>query len=185
MAIIMLTKIKIAIEDCQTHLNDKNANGTVIESYLTQHLLILLSADMQQAIYDCLDEKAKQATNQTIQPARERLRSRCFSFKYLSSTRKNIVREVKYGGIAGFVTRFGPDARQKFDDCLKDKAREITRYANAIKNRDLVAHTHGAQVTFTDIQKAVDAAELILSAVKSALDIDDPALVSALSSHSN
>jgi len=172
MAIIMLTKIKIAIEDCQTHLNDKNANGTVIESYLTQHLLILLSADMQQAIYDCLDEKAKQATNQTIQ-------------KYLSSTRKNIVREVKYGGIAGFVTRFGPDARQKFDDCLKDKAREITRYANAIKNRDLVAHTHGAQVTFTDIQKAVDAAELILSAVKSALDIDDPALVSALSSHSN
>lgn len=168
MVLIMLDRTKLALKECQKHLIDTEASGTAIESYLTQHLLVLLSADMQQAIYGCLNRKAKQTSDQSIQ-------------QYISSTRKNIVREVTKSGIAGFVKRFGIDAKQKFDDCLKDKEQEVTRYGNAMENRDSVVHKQGVQVTFREIEQAVEAADIILSAITCALDIVDYAQASEAS----
>ena len=156
---IMLARTKLAIEECQEHLEDTKASGTVIESYLSQHLLVLLSADMEQAISECLDKKAKQESQKSIQ-------------EYISSTRRNIVRGVTKSDIAGFVKRFGTDASQKFDDCLKEKGQEVTLYGNAIKKRNSVAHEQGVKVTFPEIKQAMKAAEIILSAVTNALDID-------------
>lgn len=161
MVYIMLVRTKLAIDECQKHLDDTKTNGTLIESFLTNHLLVLFSADMQQAIYECLDKKAEQANEDSL-------------VEYVSSTRKNIIREVTKSGIAGFVNRFGSGAKQKFDGCLRGKEQEITRYGNAIENRDSIAHRQGAQVTFLEIKQAVDAAEIILSAVAIALDIDVP-----------
>lgn len=156
----MLLRTKKALNDCQKHLEDTDTSGTAIESYLTQHILILLSADMQQAIYGLLERKAEQASEKSIQ-------------EYVYSTRKNIIREVSKSGITGFVSRFGTDARRRFDDCLKDKEQEISCYGNAILNRDSVAHGQSVQVTLSEIMQAVDAAELILSAVEIALEIND------------
>lgn len=160
MVIAMLLRTKTALKECQEHLKATAASGTAIESYLTQHILVLLSADMQQAIYGLLEKKAEQVSEKSIRG-------------YVSSTRKNIIREVTKSGITGFVSRFGTDARRKFDDCLKDKEQEISWYGNAIVNRDSVAHRQGAQVTFSEILQAVAAAELILSAVEIALEIND------------
>jgi len=156
----MLLRTKNALKDCQEHLDATAASGTVIESYLTQHILVLLSADMQQAIYGLLDKKAEQVKQESMQ-------------LFISTAGKNLVRGVKKNAIAGFVNHFGKDAKEKFDIYLKDKEQEITRYGNAIGNRDSVAHKQGAQVTFSEIRKAVTAAELILSAVEIALDIND------------
>lgn len=160
MVIAMLLRTKTALKECQEHLKATAASGTVIESYLTQHILILLSADMQQAIYELLEKKAEQVSKKSIR-------------EYVSSTRKNIIREVTKSGITGFINRFGIDAKRKFDDCLKDKEKEISCYGIAIDNRDSVAHRQGAQVTFSEILQAVTAAELILSAVETALEIND------------
>jgi hypothetical protein len=161
MVFIMLARTKNAIEECQKHLKDTEASGTIIESYLTQHLLVLLSADMQQAIYECLDKKAE-----NVDPESIRL--------FLSSAGRSLVRGVKKSAIAGFVKYFGKDAKQKFDDCLKNKEQEVTHYGNAIENRDSVAHKQGVQVTFSEIKQAVHAAEIILSAVTKALEIPSP-----------
>jgi hypothetical protein len=156
----MLLRTKTALKECQDHLEATAARGTVIESYLTQHILVLFSADMQQAIYELLEKKSKQANQESMR-------------LFISSAGKTLVRGVKKGTIAGFVNHFGADAKQKFDNCLRDKEPEMTLYGNAIDNRDSVAHKQGAQVTFSEIQQAVDVAELILSAVKSALEINN------------
>jgi len=93
---------------------------------------------------------------------------------FLSSAGRSLVRGVKKSAIAGFVKYFGKDAKQKFDDCLKNKEQEVTHYGNAIENRDSVAHKQGVQVTFSEIKQAVHAAEIILSAVTKALEIPSP-----------
>jgi hypothetical protein len=160
MVIIMLLRTKTALKECQDHLEATAARGTVIESYLTQHILVLFSADMQQAIYELLEKKAEQVDQESIR-------------LFISSAGKNILRGVKKNAVAGFVSYFGTVAKQRFDNCLIDKDREITQYMNAIMNRDSVAHKQGAQVAFSEIQQAVDAAELILSGVKTALEINN------------
>ena len=63
----MLLRTKAAIKDCQEHLEATTASGTVIESYLTQHILVLLSADMQQAIYGLLEKKAERVNQESMQ----------------------------------------------------------------------------------------------------------------------
>ena len=156
----MLERTKTAIKECEDYLQNCSGQGTIVESYLTQHILVLLTADMEQGIYECLDKKSEQAGEKSIQ-------------EYVSSTRKNIVREVSKKGIANFVKHFGTEAKQRFDNCLKDKEQEITRYGNAIANRHSVAHRQGVQVTFLEIKQAVEAAATILAAVKRALDIED------------
>lgn len=156
----MLLRTKTALKECQDHLEAAAARGTVIESYLTQHILVLFSAEMQQAIYELLEKKAEQVDQESIR-------------LFISTAGQKLVRGVKKEAIAGFVNHFGTDAKEKFDICLKDKEQEITRYGNVIVNRDSVAHRQGTQVTFSEILQAVDAAELILSAVKSALEINN------------
>ncbi len=156
----MLLRTKNALKECQEHLDSTATSGTAIESYLTQHILVLLSADMQQAIYGLLDKKA-------IQVQQESMRL------FISTAGKRLVRGVKKDAIAGFVNYFGTSAKEKFDFYLKDKEPEMTRYGNAIGYRDSVAHKQGAQVTFSEIIKAVAAAEIILSAIEIALEIND------------
>ena len=156
----MLLRTKTALKECQDHLEATTTSGTVIESYLTQHILVLLSADMQQAIYKLLEKKAEQVNQESLR-------------LFISTAGERLVRGVKKDAISGFVNYFGTDAKEKFNIYLKDKEQEITCYGNAIGNRDSVAHRKGAQVTFSEILQAVTAAELILSAVKTALDIND------------
>ncbi len=163
MVTAMLLRTKTALKECQEHLKATAAGGTAIESYLTQHILVLLSADMQQAIYRLLEKKAEQVDQESMR-------------LFISTAGKKLVRGVKKDAIAGFVNHFGTDAKEKFDICLKDKEQEIIPYGNAIVNRDSVAHRQGAQVTFSEILQAVTAAELILSAVEIALEINDQTL---------
>jgi hypothetical protein len=158
MVTAMLLRTKNALKECQEHLKTTDTGGTAVESYLTQHVLVLLSADMQQEIYELLEKKAEQVDQESMR-------------LFISTAGKRLVRGVKKDAITGFVNYFGTDAKEKFDVCLKGKDPEITRYGNAIENRDSVAHKQGAQVTFSEILKAVAAAELILSAVKIALEI--------------
>ncbi|MFZ5979448.1 MAG: HEPN domain-containing protein [Candidatus Zixiibacteriota bacterium] len=155
----MLTRIKNAIDECKKHIASAAINGTVIEYYLTQYLLILLSADMQQSIYECIEIKTSQIKNTPIE-------------NYILSTRKNIIREVSISGVTGFIKHFGNEARQRFDDFIKDKEEIITRYGNAITDRHLIAHNHDIKITFSEIEKAVEGAEVLLTAVTIALSID-------------
>ncbi len=151
---ILLLRTRAAIEDCEKHLQSTGSYGTEVESYLTQHILVLFCADVQQEIYNMLDERAKLLGDEGIR-------------QFVVSSGKRILRSVHKDQIANFVELFGLHAKEQLNSALDDK--DVTIYNNAVGNRHDVAHKYGVQVTFREVQEAVDAANRILEAVKTAL----------------
>lgn len=157
----MLEKTRLVIDECGEHLNSTGCMGSSIESYLTQHILVVLAADVQQALYDCIDSIGNQSKDDRVKA-------------YLTNTRRNVIRDVSKDSIANLVKQFGTKQKSCFDKRLNGRDREITAYGNALDKRHKVAHTHGATVTFREIEKAYAAAIIILSALTEALSLDDP-----------
>lgn len=149
-----MLRTRTAIEDCEIHLDSTHTYGTAIETYLTQHILVLLCADVQQEIYKILDERA-------MLPGDEELRH------FISASGEKVLRSVQKGDIAAFVGLFGSHVKEKFNALLED--RDVTIYNIAVDNRHKVAHKQGAQVSFREVKEATDAAGKLLVAVRTAL----------------
>lgn len=150
----LLLRTRVAIEDCETHLKLTGAYGSEIEAYLTQHLLVLLCADVQQEIYKILDERAMLSGDEEIR-------------QFVSASGEKILRSVHKGDIATFVGLLGSHVKQKFNSLLDDS--DVTIYNIAVDNRHKVAHKDGVQVSFREIKQATDAAGRLLGAVKTAM----------------
>lgn len=152
----VLLRTSAAIEDCESHLSTSGAYGTAIESYLTQHILILLCADIQQDIYRIAEMRADITGDREI-------------VNYVSSTGKRVLRSVQKNEIAGFVGLFGSDAKEALDSLVNES--EVTIYNAAVKNRHDVAHKQGVQITFRELKEIVLVAERLLEAVAKSLGI--------------
>lgn len=149
-----LLRTRTAIEDCEIHLHSTKTYGTEIEAYLTQHILVLLCADVQQEIYKILDERAILAGDEEIR-------------RFVSASGEKILRGIHKGDIAAFMELFGAHVKEKFNALLED--RDVTIYNIAVENRHKVAHKQGAQVSFREVKEATDAAGKLLVAVRTAL----------------
>lgn len=156
---MFLQRTQQAIAESEDHIAKTGVAGTAIESFLTQHILILLSSEMQEEIYSVLEEKSRQLNQQDLR-------------EFVANAGKACVRGVKKEAIAGFLGHFGGSYKQDFNSALSSKEKEVTVYGNAITNRDSVAHRGGAQVTFNEIKSAVESAKLILSSVRTVLQVD-------------
>jgi hypothetical protein len=150
----VLLRTKSGIEDCARHLNSADAFGTEIESYLTQHLLVVLCADIQQEIYRLSEERASLANDAALS-------------SYVSATARRVLRSVQKSDIAKFVGMFGADSKARLNSLIEDS--EITIFNNAVFDRHDVAHKQGSQITFQELQRAVTVAEKLLSAVDECL----------------
>lgn len=149
-----LIRTKAAIEDCERHLDASGASGSEIESYLTQHILVILCADMQQEIYRIAEKRAETVRDQEL-------------INYVSSTGRRILRSIKKDEIAAFVGMFSAEAKEKLNALVDDS--DVTVYNNAVSNRHDVAHKHGAQITFRELKNTTSVAEKILDAVEKSL----------------
>ena len=149
-----MLRTRTAIEDCEIHLRLTKTYGTAIEAYLTQHILVLLCADIQQEIYKMIDERATLVGDEEIR-----------QFVYASC--EKILRSINKGDIAAFMELFGAHVKKKFNALLED--RDVTIYNIAVDKRHKVAHKEGAQVSFREVKEATDAAGKILVAVRTAL----------------
>jgi len=147
-------RTRAAIEDCEIHMQSTGTYGTEIEAYLTQHILVLLCADVQQEIYKMLDERATLAGDEEIR-------------RFVSASGEKILRSVNKGDIAAFMELFGAHVKEKFNALLEDS--DVTIYSIAVGNRHKVAHRQGAQVSFREVKRATDAASKLLVAVRTAL----------------
>jgi hypothetical protein len=147
-------RTQTALNDCEQHLRDSGAVGSPIEAYLTEYLLILLCADMQEAIYNVIEEWAEKSGNPSLK-------------EFVAASSRKVLRSVKKGEIAGFVGLFGSTHKERFNSALND--REVTIYNNAVESRHDVAHRTGATVTFSEMKEALSAARKILVAVEGAL----------------
>jgi ABC-type sugar transport system ATPase subunit len=147
-------RTQTALNDCEQHLQDSGAIGSPIEAYLTEYLLILMCADMQEAIYRIIEEWAEISANPSLK-------------EFVAASSRRVLRSVKKGEIAGFVGLFGSTHKDRFNSVLDD--REVTIYNNAVESRHDVAHRTGATVTFSDMKDALSAARNILVALERAL----------------
>ena len=150
-----LPRTLLALEECEQHLSITGTTGTSIESYLTQHILVILCAEMQQEIYRIVKEKTAKHTNGPI-------------LQFISAAQVRMLRSVKTGEICGFLACFDTKHKELFNNSLTDQ--EIGAYNNAITDRHDVAHRQGANITFSELKNAFNIASKILQTVNNILD---------------
>ncbi len=151
---VHLTRTQVAFDECKNHLRDSNTAGSPVESYLTEHILVLLCADMQQALYRIADQRAQQASDPALQA-------------FVSEASNRVLRSVRKGEIAAFIGLFGSAYKERFNDSLDE--REVTIYNNAVRQRHKVAHQGGETMTFRELPDVITAANKILDSAEQAL----------------
>ena len=150
-----LIRTTAIIEDCEVVVSSPEVNGSPIESYLVQHALVVLCAEIQQEIYEIVRVRAAQADDQQLA-------------NFVSNAAQRVLRSVGKSELAGFVGHFGREEQARFNQLVNDA--EVTKYNNAVNNRHDVAHRSGVQVTFSELKDAVSAASNILQALASSIE---------------
>lgn len=151
----LLLRTKTAVEDCTKHIVASGAQGSEIEAYLTQHLLVIMCAEVEQAIHSILEKRLLSANDPDL----------C---RFAMSSGQRVLRSIKKGELAGFVGRFGDHAQRKFDSLLEEK--EVSAYNNAVQARHDIAHQRGALISYSELVTALNVAEKVLGAVREAIN---------------
>ena len=148
---VHLTRTQVAFDECKNHLHNSNAAGSPVESYLTEHILILLCADMQQALYEIADQRAQRSSDPALR-------------RFVSAAGDRVLRGAGKSEIANFLGMFGPEHKRKFNDSLDD--RTVTIYGNAVSQRNQVAHQRGGTIAFMERPDVISAADRILESAE-------------------
>lgn len=147
----MLLRTSAALDEVKEHLAASGAFGTVIEAYLTQYLLVLFSAEMEEELILSLQLRAGQCGDPEIA-------------EFVKKAGGRLLRSVKKEEIAGFVSMFDSTIKERMASSISDA--EVGLYNAAILARHKVAHGPGGQITFTEFAKAVGVARKILACVR-------------------
>lgn len=164
-----LLRTSVALVDCRTHLEASDAWNTSIESYLTQHVLVILCAEIQQSIYQILESRLEASADNDLK-------------NFAITTGKKCLRSVGKAEVSGFLGFFSVEAKEYLNANVADEM--VTLYGNAVSNRHEVAHSNGAKITFKELEKILEASVGFLAVVKSAIFISakpaDPLLSPAV-----
>jgi hypothetical protein len=152
----LLVRTMSGIEDCERHLASSGGLGTEIESYLTQYLLVVLCADIQQEIYRLSEKRALAANDAALS-------------SYVSSSAPLVLRSVSKSDIAKFVGYFGVECKDKLNSSIDDA--DVTVFNNAVISRHNVAHKHGTNISFRELKEAASVAVKILEATARSLGV--------------
>lgn len=153
---IVFIRTKAAIENCATHLDSTNTRNTEIESYLTQHILVILCAEIQQEIYLSLEARAHLNGDSELK-------------NFAVASGKKILRSVGKKDIANFVGMFGTKAKDLLNETVDDS--EVTLYNNAVSKRHDIAHNSGTNITFGELIDIVNSAEKLILAIGTAISL--------------
>lgn len=149
-----LLRARLAVDNCRAHLDESDSWGTEIESYLTQHVLVIMCAEMQQELYAVLENRAGEASDEELK-------------SFAVATGKKVLRSIGKGEIATFVGHFGKTAKDLLNQIVDE--REVTLYNNAVSNRHDIAHKAGSNVTFRELEEILKSASNLIDAVEKAI----------------
>jgi hypothetical protein len=149
-----LLRTKLALDNCRSHLIEANGEGTEIEAYLAQHILVIMCAEIQQELYAALELRLNQSTDGNIT-------------NFALAAGKRILRSIGKGEVVGFVNNFGSAAKNYMNDHLSE--REVTLYNNAVANRHDVAHSSGSNITFRELDDILIAASKFINVFEDAI----------------
>ena len=153
---MILTRTRAAYADCAEHLHATASLGSPIESYLTQHLLVLLCAEVQSKLYDVVEERSKLLADRSAQ-------------NYINDSVRRILRSVRKSDIANLLGMFDVRCRNALNETVDDT--EVTMYNNAVGTRHDIAHRVGTQVSFREFPDAMHCAERLLAAFEQAIKV--------------
>lgn len=147
----MLLRTSAALEDVREHLKVSNLLGSPVEAYLTQYLLVVFSAEMQEEIMRSLTLRAYQCGDPDIA-------------NFVTKAGDRLLRSVLKDEIVGFVSLFDPGVKGRIANSLSE--RDTNAYNLVIKARHKVAHGAGAQITFGELLAAVDVGRILLRRIR-------------------
>lgn len=149
-----LLKTTLAYQNSKEFLDSRSDVDWEIKSYLTQHILILLSAEIQQEVYKIADERCQLVNDVSIK-------------NFMSSTTKQLIRSVAKEDLAKFVNHFGADKKEAFNNLLDHRA--VTVYGSALAKRHEIAHKGTCSATFGELAETIKCADNVLNALITAV----------------
>lgn len=153
------SKTETAIEESERLFANYDLSASPIEGYLAQYILIVLCADMQQAVYSCINSYL----DDNIENPRIK--------EYMRGSLIRLFRSIEKPEIAKILGYFGETTKTVFNQKLENLDEEMQLYSDIVKARHNVAHNNIEQQhkTFREIKKALEVSKKIIEALKYAL----------------
>lgn len=148
---ISLDRTRFVTEEITDFLAIQAEKNRTIESYFTQHLLVVFYSETEQKIKKLVEQRLAQIEDRKVA-------------KFIYSTNEGMLNRIKKGELN--------DLLQKFDcgegDIIGDEFSPIEhqKYSGAIANRHQVSHGEGASMTLDEFLEVLDATEKILTFVQ-------------------
>ena len=155
---MLLVRTAAALEVVKAHLTDGTVNG-VIESFLAQYISVVLYAEMEDTIAKIVRDHIARCSGQAIG-------------LFIQGNMDGIIRRTPKSDIAKLVRQFGDVFREGFDQRIND--RDVSLYSNVIAARHAAGHRQGSNITMTEIELGVAAADAIIAALDGCFATDVP-----------
>lgn len=157
-----LLRTELVLEDCKEHLHDTDNMDSSIANYLTQYIAVIFCAEMEATVKELFDKSVKLRTIDLVD-----IELKEFIDNQLKRLKSS---SLKKGDISNHIENFSNLAKEKFNSQLQGNDQAITSYSSVVTCRHSIAHTPSpSQVTFRELEKAVEAAKIILNAMQIAL----------------
>ena len=151
----MLSDIKYYVEDCKKYLENKNAYGTALETYLTRFLLVYICAQYEIEI--------KEIVRGFI------AKKRCTDLESLIVNRL-LIRDIKTSALCGSILKKISDKHgESFKNQVNNSDAE-RHYHNIIQNRNDVAHAGRTNMSFNELYTTYESAAQVLVIFSNALN---------------
>lgn len=152
-----LPSVDHVIGACKSHIHEAELQGSEMESYLADYLLVVVCAAFEEEIERLIQDRIRKSKDKSL----ESLCMSCISA---------VFRSVKSSEIAGLLNRFGEEYKTLFASKLKDNEAAVSRFNNIVINRHKVAHSEGSNMTFEEVVRSYSEGSLVLNALSETLD---------------
>ena len=146
-----------AIQTCKDHLDKTGSRGTQIESYLTQYLLVLISAAFEEKVEEILLKRADKITDVQVK-------------SFFKNCVHRIFRSAKSSELAGMLGYFDRSVQATFGKAVNG-TREESSYNSIIVNRHDTAHSKGSTISFSDLERYYQEGHVVLDHFSAALGV--------------
>lgn len=147
-------QIDSQIAKCEEHLRLTGTNGSVIEFYFTQYLLVRIAAEYESRIKLLIQRRCSRGNDDHIKA-------------FVQSSASVITRNFDISDIKGHLARFGADYAKTFRDLIDQHLETV--WNNLYINRHAVAHGTGVQMSFPDLKDHYNKSLAVIDAVVTAL----------------
>jgi hypothetical protein len=150
-----LTQIDRAIETCKEHLAQTNTQGTEVETFLAQHLVVMICGAFEEEIEKIVVQRLGASNDPEIEA-------------FARSALDAVFRSTGIKEISGLLNRFNPEVKKRFQDRVCGTRAE-TFFSNIVTHRHQTVHSGGSTLTLRELADFYDEGHTVLDAISVAL----------------